>query len=57
MCKTEGGGDRVKEYDVIVIGSGAGMLIVESALLQGLTVALVSLLSAIVVVTLKRKRR
>jgi mycothione reductase len=31
----------MKEYDVIVVGSGAGMLIVESALLQGLTVALV----------------
>ena len=34
-------GDRLKEYDVIVVGSGAGMLIVESALLQGFTVALV----------------
>ncbi len=31
----------MKDYDAIVIGSGAGMLIVESALLQGLTVALV----------------
>jgi len=31
----------MKEYDVIVIGSGAGMIIVEGALLQGLKVALV----------------
>jgi mycothione reductase len=31
----------MKEYDIIVIGSGAGMLIVESAVMQGLKVALV----------------
>jgi mycothione reductase len=31
----------MKEYDVIVIGSGAGMLIVERAVTAGLTVALV----------------
>jgi mycothione reductase len=31
----------VKEYDVIVVGSGSGMLIVEEALSHGLTVALV----------------
>lgn len=31
----------MKEYDVIVIGSGAGMLVVEGALSQDLTVALV----------------
>ncbi|MGC9443816.1 MAG: dihydrolipoyl dehydrogenase [Candidatus Methanospirareceae archaeon] len=31
----------MKEYDVIVIGSGAGMLIVERAVAAGLTVALV----------------
>jgi mycothione reductase len=31
----------MKAYDVIVIGSGAGMLVVEGAVLQGLEVALV----------------
>ena len=31
----------MKEYDVIVIGSGAGMIIVEGALSQSLKVALV----------------
>ncbi len=31
----------MKEYDIIVIGSGAGMLIVEGAVMQGLKVALV----------------
>ncbi len=31
----------MKEYDVVVIGSGAGLLIVERALSHGLTVALV----------------
>jgi mycothione reductase len=31
----------MNEYDVIVIGSGAGMIIVEGALSQGLKVALV----------------
>lgn len=31
----------MKEYDVIVVGSGAGMIIVEGALLEGLKVALV----------------
>ena len=31
----------MKEYDVIVVGSGSGMLIVEEALSHGLTVALV----------------
>jgi dihydrolipoamide dehydrogenase len=31
----------MKEYEVVVIGSGAGMIIVEGALSQGLKVALV----------------
>jgi len=31
----------MKEYDVILIGSGAGMIVVEGAVLQGLKVALV----------------
>jgi mycothione reductase len=37
----EGKGESMKEYEVIVIGSGAGMIIVEGALSQGLKVALV----------------
>ena len=37
----KGKGESMKEYDVVVIGSGAGMIIVEGALSQGLNVALV----------------
>lgn len=37
----KGKGESMKEYDVVVIGSGAGMVIVEGALSQGLRVALV----------------
>jgi dihydrolipoamide dehydrogenase len=35
------GVDALREYDVIVIGSGSGMMIVDEALTQGLKVALV----------------
>jgi dihydrolipoamide dehydrogenase len=31
----------MKEYDVIVVGSGAGLLVVENAIAHGLDVALV----------------
>lgn len=31
----------MKEYEIVVVGSGAGSIIVEDALSQGLSVALV----------------
>lgn len=39
-CTNEGA-KTVKEYDLIVIGSGAGLIVVENALQHGLNVALV----------------
>lgn len=37
-----GGGEiRMKEYDLVVVGSGAGMMLVEEALAHGLSVALI----------------